>query len=155
MKQHTAYYKSDIGTVEIVGTSEHLISISFIEKDNLCYETPSSLAHYVQAIDEYFHGRRKNFSLPILWDGTEFQKKVWQTLMEITFGTTASYKDIAARLGNDKSFRAVGNAAGKNKISIIIPCHRLIKSDGDIGNYGGGVWRKKWLLEHERKCSTS
>lgn len=86
--------------------------------------------------------------------GTDFQKKVWNELLKIPYGKTCSYLDIAKALGNKLSIRAVGNANGKNPVSIIIPCHRVIGSDGNLVGYGGGLWRKKWLLDFENKSQT-
>ncbi len=97
----------------------------------------------------YFSGKLKNFTVPIFMDGSEFQKKAWHELIKIPYGETRSYLEQAKKIGNEKAFRAVANANGKNQIAIIIPCHRIINSNGDLGGYGGGIERKKWLLEHE------
>ena len=102
-------------------------------------------------LKEYFEKKLKNFSVPICAPGTEFQKAVWKTMQKIPYGTTWSYKQEAEKLGKPKSVRAVANANGQNRISIIIPCHRVIGSNGTLTGYGGGLWRKKWLLEHEAK----
>lgn len=102
-------------------------------------------------LKEYFEKKLKNFSVPICAPGTEFQKAVWKTMQKIPYGTTWSYKQEAEKLGRPKSVRAVANANGQNRISIIIPCHRVIGSNGTLTGYGGGLWRKKWLLEHEKK----
>lgn len=99
---------------------------------------------------EYFSGKRKEFSVPLSPVGTEFQKKVWEVLRKIPYGTTLSYQQQAEILGNPKAVRAVANANGLNKISILIPCHRVIGSDGKLTGYGGGIWRKQKLLELER-----
>lgn len=100
-------------------------------------------------LKEYFEGKRKEFSVPIVLIGTDFQKKVWQELLRIPYGTTRSYKQQAAALNNLEGIRAVAGANGKNKISIIIPCHRVIGEDGSLTGYGGGLWRKKKLLDIE------
>jgi len=102
-------------------------------------------------LKEYFEKKLKNFSVPLCAPGTEFQKAVWKTMQKIPYGTTWSYKQEAEKLGRPKSVRAVANANGQNRISIIIPCHRVIGSNGTLTGYGGGLWRKKWLLEHETK----
>ncbi|MEN8222407.1 MAG: trifunctional transcriptional activator/DNA repair protein Ada/methylated-DNA--[protein]-cysteine S-methyltransferase [Acidobacteriota bacterium] len=100
-------------------------------------------------LHEYFEGRRKNFSVPLVIAGTDFQKKVWKVLMDIPYGETRSYMDQAKVLGNPKAVRAVAGANGDNAIGIIIPCHRVIGSDGKLVGYGGGLWRKKFLLDLE------
>lgn len=106
-------------------------------------------------IDEYFQGKRKEFSIKLNTPGTEFQNKVWSILREIPFGKTRTYKDQAVLLGNPASIRAVGKANGDNRISIIIPCHRVIGTNGDLIGYGGGLWRKHHLLEFEAKVNNN
>lgn len=102
-------------------------------------------------LDEYFNGTRKIFDIPILTNGTNFQMKVWEALNEIPYGKTVSYKDQAVKIGNPKAVRAVGKANGDNRISILIPCHRVIGSNGSLINYGGGIWRKHFLLNLEKE----
>jgi AraC family transcriptional regulator of adaptative response/methylated-DNA-[protein]-cysteine methyltransferase len=104
-------------------------------------------------LKEYFEGSRKVFSLPLVTPGTDFQQAVWKELMNIPYGTTRSYLEQSIALGKPDSIRAVANANGMNRISIIIPCHRVIGSDGHMTGYGGGIKRKKWLLDHEKKYS--
>ena len=104
-------------------------------------------------LKEYFEGKRKEFTIPLVTPGTEFQQAVWKELMNIQFGSTRSYHEQASALNKSDSVRAVANANGMNRISIIIPCHRVIGSDGRLTGYGGGLKRKKWLLDHERKYS--
>lgn len=104
-------------------------------------------------LNEYFTGNRKEFSVPLTFSGTEFQKRVWTGLLKIRFGTTRSYKEQSIALGKAESVRAVANSNGMNKISIIVPCHRVIGEDGHLTGYGGGLWRKRWLLDHEKKFS--
>ena len=104
-------------------------------------------------LSEYFNGKRKVFSFPLITPGTDFQRTVWNELLNIPFGATRSYQDQANAMGRPGSVRAVANANGDNRISIVIPCHRVIGSDGKLTGYGGGVWRKKWLLEHEKEQS--
>jgi len=112
---------------------------------------PLPLKECVQQLNEYFAGDRKEFSLNLILDGTDFQKKVWNQLMKISYGTAVSYKDVAKAIRNDKAFRAIGSANGRNNIAIIIPCHRVIAHDGTLGGYGGGLGKKEWLLDHEKK----
>jgi AraC family transcriptional regulator of adaptative response/methylated-DNA-[protein]-cysteine methyltransferase len=104
-------------------------------------------------LKEYFKGKRKEFSVPVVIQGTEFQQAVWKELQKIPFGATRSYLEQAKSLNNPKSVRAVANANGTNRIAIVIPCHRVIGSDGSLIGYGGGLERKKWLIEHEKKYS--
>jgi len=104
-------------------------------------------------LKEYFKGKRKEFSLPVVTPGTEFQQAVWKEIRNIPYGSTKSYGDQAKSLNNPASVRAVANANGANRISIIIPCHRVIGSDGSLVGYGGGLKRKKWLIDHEKKFS--
>lgn len=101
--------------------------------------------------DEYFNGKRKCFKLSLNLNGTDFQKKVWTAVAEIPYGETSTYVKISERIGNRKAARSVGNALSHNPACIVMPCHRVIKSNGDISGYNGGVWRKKWLLAHEEK----
>ncbi|MBA4322397.1 MAG: cysteine methyltransferase [Odoribacter sp.] len=107
----------------------------------------------LKQLKEYFEGSLKEFSLPLVTPGTEFQQAVWKELMTIPYGTTRSYQEQSVALGKPDSIRAVANANGMNRISIIIPCHRVIGSDGHLTGYGGGLKRKKWLLDHEKKYS--
>lgn len=104
-----------------------------------------------QELGEYFAKKRRYFAVPLSPNGTLFQKNVWDTLLKIPYGTTISYADEAKIFGNPKATRAVANANSKNPISIIIPCHRVIASDGSLGGYSGGLWRKEFLLSHERE----
>ena len=104
-------------------------------------------------LKEYFDGIRKEFSIPLVTPGSEFQKTVWKELQNIPFGSTRSYQEQAIALNRPDSVRAVANANGMNRISIVIPCHRVIGSDGSLTGYGGGLKRKKWLLDHEKKFS--
>jgi AraC family transcriptional regulator of adaptative response/methylated-DNA-[protein]-cysteine methyltransferase len=107
--------------------------------------------HAKRQLQEYFAGRRKTFTVPLHAPGTDFQQQVWKRLQDIPYGSTVSYQEQARRLGNPKAVRAVARANGMNRIAIIIPCHRVIGKDGSLTGYGGGLERKKWLLEHEQK----
>ncbi|KAB2336139.1 methylated-DNA--[protein]-cysteine S-methyltransferase [Cytobacillus depressus] len=153
-KIHKLDYESPIGVIEIIGTYEAVISILFSEENKkmnfLQPETPPVLAKCYNQLDEYFKGNRHEFTFPYQFEGTDFQKTVWDALIKIPYAETGSYKDIAVSIGNEKAIRAVGSANGKNKLSIVIPCHRVIGSNGKLTGYAGGLWRKEWLLQHER-----
>ncbi|WP_391119142.1 methylated-DNA--[protein]-cysteine S-methyltransferase [Psychrobacillus sp. L3] len=148
-------YPTPIGALEIVGTEEAITSIMFSDENvvthQLTKETPAVLQNCYSEMDEYFNGFRQEFSFPYINVGTEFQKTVWHALTAIPYAQTGSYKDIAVSIGNEKAIRAVGSANGKNKLSIVIPCHRIIGSNGKLTGYAGGLWRKEWLLNHEKK----
>lgn len=151
LELQTTYYPSAIGPIEIVGTNEGIVSITFVENISKSKsETPLCLKECVDQLNDYFEGTQRNFSLRLQMAGTEFQKQVWKQLMHLSFGETKSYGGIAGLIGNAKAVRAVGKASSKNKIAIVIPCHRVIGSDGSLTGYAGGVWRKAWLLRHER-----
>ena len=113
--------------------------------------TPQPINSVKQEIELYFAGKLKNFKTPIRISGTDFQKKAWEALMKIPYGTTRSYKEQASIIGKASAFRAVANANGSNQFAIIIPCHRIINNDGNLGGYGGGLHRKKWMLGFELK----
>ena len=151
MKTYKAYYKSTIGPIEIAGRQGSILSVNFVEKmrpgDT---DLPFSLKAALKQIHEYFSGQRKEFLLKLDPQGTSFQKMVWQQLEKISFGEVVSYREIASIIGKPKACRAVGNANGKNPIAIIIPCHRVVGSDGSLTGYGGGLWRKEWLIKHEK-----
>ena len=112
-------------------------------------DIPECLRECVQQLKEYFKGERTNFNLLLNPQGTKFQKLVWQELCDIEYGKTISYLVQSKQIGDIKAVRAVAAANGKNPISIVIPCHRVIGSDGSLTGYAGGVWRKKWLLDYE------
>jgi len=149
-------YNSPIGLIEICGTENSITSLFFIDEEfNPDVKSNPYLEKCVEQLDEYFNGGRKVFDLRLEPEGTDFQKRVWDELLKIPYGETRSYMEITKILGDQKAIRAVANANGQNKISIIIPCHRVIGSDGSLTGYGGGLWRKKWLLEHEQKFSNT
>jgi methylated-DNA-[protein]-cysteine S-methyltransferase len=143
-----AYYSSPIGFVEIAATSEAISSVNFTSESTDNDSSPL-LSIALEQMDEYFEGSRKEFQLPLAPEGTDFQKRVWSELLNIPYGATCSYLDVARALGDANAIRAVGAANGRNPISIIIPCHRVIGADGSLTGYGGGLWRKEWLLRHE------
>ena len=151
MQTYKACYRSEIGPIEIVGNQKGILTITFADK---AFKTdralPACMQDCLRQLDEYFKGRRKKFSVPLLLDGTDFQKDVWRQLQKIPFGRTASYGDVARAVGSPQAFRAVGNANNKNRIPLIIPCHRVIGSDGQMVGFGSGIWRKEWLLGHEK-----
>jgi methylated-DNA-[protein]-cysteine S-methyltransferase len=127
------------------------LAIKFTENnlDRLPDKSNTVLRNVMHQLDEYFEKEREKFDLPLMPSGTEFQRNVWDALQHVPFGQTASYKEIAERVGDVKAVRAVGGANGKNPIPIIIPCHRIIGSDEHMVGYAGGLWRKEWLLKHE------
>ena len=126
---------------------EKLLKTALVDGDN------AHLKMLRRQLSEYFNGTRKVFEISLVTPGTDFQKSVWMELLEIPYGTTRSYQEQAVALSRPGSVRAVANANGMNRISIIIPCHRVIGSDGSLTGYGGGLKRKKWLLDHEKKYS--
>lgn len=150
MNIYKAYYESPIGTIEVGGNEEGITYLDFADKKETA-EVPECLKQCIRELDEYFKGMRKEFTVKCVTDGTGFQNKVWQALTDIPYGSTRTYKEIAAAAGNEKAVRAVGNANHNNHIAIIIPCHRVIGSNGKLTGYAGGLWRKEWLLEHERR----
>lgn len=109
------------------------------------------LTEAAEQIEQYFQGSRTEFTLPLRLDGTSFQESVWSMLQDIPYGQTRSYGELAEELGKPTASRAVGRTNGDNRLAIIVPCHRVVRSDGHLCGYAGGLWRKKWLLEHERK----
>ncbi len=150
MKQDITFYKTPIGTAKIIGNDDGIISVSVIdEKISPTSNTPKSLKGCVHQLDEYFQKKRTSFDLKLNPQGTDFQQNVWNELQRIPYGKTTSYLDQSKKMGNVKAIRAIASANGKNPIWIIIPCHRVIGSDGSLTGYAGGLWRKKWLLEHE------
>src|SRR4051812_39872101 len=145
-----AYYRSPIGLLEIESSEAAIEAVSFVEQQGEASgKIPNVLQQCIEELEEYFEGERKDFTVSLNQEGTEFQKKVWNQLLDIPFGKTVSYLHIAKKLANAKSIRAVGGANGKNKIAIIVPCHRVIGQNSSLVGYAGGKWRKQWLLEHE------
>ena len=146
----TAYYKTPIGIAKIMGNEDGISSISILDEvENFPIEIPTYLKECVQQLEEYFKGSRTEFNLKLNPKGTEFQQKVWDDLQNVSFGTTKTYSEQAIKLGDIKAIRAVAAANGKNPIWIVIPCHRIIGTNGSLTGYAGGIWRKKWLLNHE------
>lgn len=145
------FLQTEIGILEIKGNDEGLFSVLFAidSPQNISDIIPDSLKQTVRQLQKYFDGKRESFELKLNPQGTDFQKKVWQHLRSIDFGKTKSYQQMAYELGDPKVIRAAASANGKNPISIIIPCHRVIGSDGSLTGYAGGLHRKKWLLALE------
>ena len=154
---HYTYYDSPIGLLKIGGTEQFIGELTFLDnQDQLTYGVPgvTEVMHEcTEQLIEYFHGSRQKFDVPVNQEGTEFQIRVWKELLEIPYGKTISYMDMAKRLGDPKVIRAAAAANGKNPITIIVPCHRVIGSDRSLVGYSGGMWRKKWLLQHEFKIA--
>lgn len=149
-------YSSDlttpIGKLLIKGNKTNIYSIIFSDE---VMDTPSSslTEQAKQQLQDYFHLKRCHFTFPMLQVGTGFQQAVWKQLSEIEIDKPISYKTLSKRMNNPLAIRAIASANGKNKLTIVVPCHRVIGSSGDLVGYAGGLWRKKWLLEHEIKLS--
>lgn|SRR5690606_24216938 len=144
-----AYLQTPIGLAEFQGDEDGLTSISVLDETKPIGIVPEVLEDAVYQLKEYFEGSRKQFDLKLNPSGTDFQKKVWEALLEIPFGKTTSYLELSKKLGDVKAIRAVASANGKNPLWIVVPCHRVIGTNGDLTGYAGGLHRKKWLLEHE------
>ena len=140
-----------------IGSAENVISeITFVYNQDDITENAALtplLQDCVEQLIEYFNGRRRSFDLPVYQLGTPFQSRVWSELLNIGYGKTISYMDLAKRLGDPKAIRAAASTNGKNNICIIVPCHRVIGSNRSLVGYAGGLWRKKWLLDHENKIA--
>ncbi len=147
-------FQSPVGIISVTQTNDFITEVDFNSfPQSACeYETPL-LKEAKRQLDAYFEGRLKTFSLPLNPKGSPFYNKIWKILLEIPYGKTASYKEIAVRAGNPKAARAVGMANNHNPIAIIIPCHRVIGSDGSLTGYASGLDIKRKLLELEKKCS--
>ena len=145
-----AIIKTPLGFTEITGDENGISSIHvFDEEQKVSKKIPTQLQIAISQLNDYFKGNRTNFDFKINPKGTAFQQKVWQELNKIPFGKTMSYQELSIKLGDVKAIRAVANANGKNPLWIVVPCHRVIGSDGSLTGYAGGLWRKKWLLDHE------
>ena len=160
MSLFTTYYQSPIGTIRISGTETYITEMIFEDAASRPRVEgthqpviPSLLINAMEQLIQYFHGELRIFDFPIHQAGTEFQQKVWHELTNISYGKTISYLELSRRLGNPKVIRAAATANGKNNICIVVPCHRVIGSNNDLGGYAGGLWRKKWLLSLENKVA--
>lgn len=151
-KIFNTFLASPIGFVWLRGTEHGVTALDFLDKK--CGSEDRTLPEVIlrakAELQEYFEGSRKKFTVPVLPEGTVFQQQVWKQLQKIPYGKTITYGDLTIRIGHDKRYaRAVGSANGQNPISILIPCHRVIGAQGKLTGYASGIWRKKWLLEHE------
>lgn len=156
-EEYTTYYQSPVGLLKITGTDNFISEVSFHDTSQKPvgkkkYFSPM-LIDCVEQLIQYFNGHRRQFELPLNQPGSPFQQSVWSELMVIPFAKTISYLELAKGIGDIKATRAVASASGKNNIAIIIPCHRVIGANKQLVGYGGGLWRKKWLLEHEAKIA--
>lgn len=144
-----AFFQSPLGITKIEGDTNGIAVISVLEEGEITTEVPIELQEAVTQLQEYFAGNRTDFTFQLNPKGTDFQQKVWQELLQIPYGKTTSYLELSKKLGDVKAIRAVASANGKNPLWIVVPCHRVIGTDGSLTGYAGGLWRKKWLLEHE------
>lgn len=163
------FYNSPLGLILIVASDEYLYYLDFLEENSdldfeleevsMFFSTPLTkysnniISNTIQELDQYFKGTLKIFTIPTKSFGTPFQLLAWEELCNIPYGEIITYKEQATRMNNPKATRAVGGANSKNKIAIIIPCHRVIGSNNQLTGFAGGIWRKKWLLDHEQKIN--
>lgn len=143
------YYKAPFGWMKIAASDIGIAELLFAAKPAAQKGESVFFEECIKELNEYFNNKRTTFSVPLALQGTDFQKKVWNELLKIPFGKTISYMQLAINLGDKKSIRAAGTANGRNPVAIIVPCHRVIGSSGDLVGYGGGLDKKKWLLGHE------
>lgn len=153
------YFESPLGKIEIRWDEEGIYAFHFMNEGAALKpeseKTPVFVTESLQQLGNYFNGNLKQFDLRLQFRGTDFQNKVWQELANIPFGKTLSYLQLARKLGDEKCIRAAASANGRNPFAIVIPCHRVIGSNGNLTGYAGELWRKQWLLEHEaRICGT-
>lgn len=155
----STYYYSPIGMLKISGTAYCIHEVLFWQSEikPMAFEptqhAPAILQQCVEELIEYFEGQRRSFEVPFQQDGTEFQKRVWNELLMVPYGNTISYLELSKRIGDVKAIRAAASTNGKNKIAVIVPCHRVIGSNRELVGYGGGLYNKKWLLQHESKIA--
>lgn len=145
----TVRIKTPIGIAEIIGDENGIAKIAVTDNGIISESIPLILQEAVNQLNDYFEGKRTQFDLKLNPLGTPFQRKVWKALTDIPFGKTKSYLEQAKIFGDVKAIRAVATANGRNPLWIVLPCHRVIGTDGSLTGYAGGLWRKKWLLEHE------
>ncbi|WP_375234631.1 methylated-DNA--[protein]-cysteine S-methyltransferase [Winogradskyella sp.] len=144
--------ETPLGQAKVTGDTNGITSVSISDTtEQLSEIIPENLLDCVTQLKAYFREERQNFDLKLNPNGTDFQKRVWQELQKIPYGKTCSYLELSKKLGNPKAIRAVANANGKNPLWIIIPCHRVIGSDGSLTGYAGGLYRKQWLINHENR----
>ena len=149
----TTFIKTSLGIAKIVGDENGISVISISNEGDSSPTIPTVLQESVSQLNDYFNGKRTDFTFKLNPSGTEFQQKVWKGLLEIPFGKTISYLELSKKLGDVKAIRAVASANGRNPLWIVVPCHRVIGTDGSLTGYAGGLWRKKWLLEHENSSN--
>jgi methylated-DNA-[protein]-cysteine S-methyltransferase len=150
------YYQSPLGLLKIAGTEHYINEVSFVDEQNTaCNSTAQNplLHQCTEELIEYFNGKRLSFDIPVYQKGTDFQTKVWNELLNISYGKTISYLTLAKRLGDPDCIRAAASSNGKNNIAIIVPCHRVIGSNQTLVGYAGGLWRKRWLLGLENRIA--
>ena len=148
------YYRSPVGILRITEEEGYITSVHFMDEEVEVTPPESDLLKLaVQQMDEYFKGKRKDFDLPARQQGSDFQQNVWKCLLTIGYGKTISYGLQSKKMNNPLAIRAIASANGQNHLAIIVPCHRVIGSDGSLTGFAGGLWRKKWLLEHEARVS--
>jgi len=145
----TACIKTPLGIATVIGDEKGVSAISVADEGEVSAIIPAILNDAVSQLNDYFEGKRNDFTFKLNPKGTEFQQKVWKALLEIPYGKTRTYLEQSKILGDVKAIRAVASANGKNPLWIVVPCHRVIGADGSLTGYAGGLWRKKWLLEHE------
>ena len=145
----TAYIKTPLGIAAITGDENGIASISVLDEGSVSADIPIVLQDAVSQLNDYFEGKRTNFDFKLNPKGTEFQQKVWKALLEVPYGKTRTYLEQSKILGDVKAIRAVASANGKNPLWIVVPCHRVIGTNGSLTGYAGGLSRKKWLIEHE------
>jgi O-6-methylguanine DNA methyltransferase len=155
-KTHTAFLESPIGWLRVQADESALLAVDFVESAGAGRAAEESgrrpvLTQALAELEAYFLGERTTFSLPLQLEGTPFQRRVWDRLLRVPYGRTTTYRDLAAAVGNPRATRAVGGANHRNPISIVVPCHRVVGADGGLTGYGGGLWRKEWLLRHEHR----
>jgi methylated-DNA-[protein]-cysteine S-methyltransferase len=141
--------QTPLGIAVITGDENGISAISVLDEGLVSEVIPKEIQEAVSQLNDYFEGKRTDFNFKLNPKGTDFQKKVWSALLEIPFGKTRTYLEQSKLLGDVKAIRAVASANGKNPLWIVVPCHRVIGTDGSLTGYAGGLWRKKWLLEHE------
>jgi methylated-DNA-[protein]-cysteine S-methyltransferase len=141
--------QTPLGIAVIMGDENGISAISVLDEGLVSEVIPKEIQEAVSQLNDYFEGKRTDFDFKLNPKGTDFQKKVWSALLEIPFGKTRTYLEQSKLLGDVKAIRAVASANGKNPLWIVVPCHRVIGTDGSLTGYAGGLWRKKWLLEHE------
>jgi methylated-DNA-[protein]-cysteine S-methyltransferase len=150
METGTAGFKSPIGMIKIIGTSAAVLAVSFADEEFDFEIAENALFDEVKnQLAAYFDGKLKTFDFPMQFNGSLFQQKVWKALLNIPYGLTESYSSFSKKTGDIKAIRAVASANGKNPFAIVVPCHRVIGSDGSLVGYAAKLWRKEWLLNHE------